>query len=98
MVMIKKITITELYTLSLTHNYTFDTAPNSTNKNYYNVGDDIIDDIVYFNCGRIDWCLDVVINLFNSADEYVDSYLLHPNSDEITRLKEQCNYWMEVFG
>lgn len=95
----KKTSLNNLINTSITYpNYTFTLDVDKDNRDYVVRWGDIVLDLVDWNCGRLDNCTNTYINFFDENGEYVESYLLQPNSDEIMRLQGQCDYWMEVFG
>lgn len=89
----KKVSIDELVEVANRYpNYTIDVTENRTNRNYYNIHDDIIDNMVEWNCGNLDYVLDCVVNFFNDGG-YIDSYQLGGKTSDIEQLKLICDSW-----
>lgn len=78
-------------------NYTFSLEIDKEDKQYFQI-DDIISDIVHWNCGNYEYCLTTFINHFDKEGNYIDTYMITPEGKEIDDLKLYCNNWIEVFG
>lgn len=90
----KQVTIQELIEITNRHsNYTIDIEENRTNRNYYNVHDDIIDNLVEWNVGNFQFVLDSVVNVFDDNGEYVETYQINPKTSDLDELKYICDNW-----
>lgn len=96
----KVVTLQELIELSKTnHNYTFSYTPEKGDKDfdYYKTTDtDIVGDLIHFCGGEIDDCLKCHINIFDSNEEYIDTYCIQPTETEMLELISDCNGWFNI--
>lgn len=76
-------------------NYTFTSAPDSESREYDdNMWNDIVSNLIDHCDGRFDLVAKSYINLFDSEDNYLESYTLELTEDERKELEEDCNAWL----
>ena len=90
----KQVTIQELIEITDRHpNYTIDIEENTTDRNYYNVHDDIIGNMVEWNVANFQFVLESVVNVFDETGEYIETYQIKDNTSDLDELKYICDNW-----
>ena len=85
----KQVTITEILNIVEQYpNYSF-TIDDKVDNNYYSIWDDVIYDLVEWNCGSYDYCLQTYIHVYNNEDIYMGTYQIQPTEE----LKQMCDNW-----
>lgn len=85
----KQVTITEILNIVLQYpNYSF-TIDDKVDNNYYSIWDDVIYDLVEFNCGNYDYCLQTYIHVYNNENNYMGTYQIQATEE----LKQMCDNW-----
>lgn len=85
----KQVTITEILNIVEQYpNYSF-TIDDKVDNNYYSIWDDVIYDLVEWNCGNYDYCLQTYIHVYNNENNYMGTYQIQPTEE----LKQMCDNW-----
>ena len=85
----KQVDINELYNIIQSYpNYSF-TIDKEPEDVYYSIWEDILEDLVEWNCGVYDYCLQTYIHVYNEEDNYMGTYKIQPAEE----LKQMCDNW-----
>ena len=91
----KYVTLKELQELvQYDSNYTFTYAPDTEDKEYFkDAWKDIVGNLIHYNGGDAEECLECCINHFDCNGEYIETYRIKPTTEEMSEFLEDCQNW-----
>lgn len=75
-------------------NYTFTYTPDADDREYFeDAWKDIVGNLIHYNGGEPEECLECCINHFDSNGEYIETYRIKPTAEEMPEFLEDCHNW-----